>query len=110
MGKNKTIDSLSKLIANTIVHKILVSKTSKPESINHLEFEEIEYRSQAIKKSSLYNWNYEDVHLLKKEIENKIENKFKNKYTDIDVSKEKIKPLIDEEVKNLLRKPTIKKI
>ena len=31
MGKNKTIDSLSKLIANTIVHKILVSKTSKPD-------------------------------------------------------------------------------
>ena len=54
MGKNKIIESLSNLIGNTIVHKILTEKTTKPESINHLEAEETEYRSQAIKKLRLY--------------------------------------------------------
>ena len=103
MGKNKAIEALSSLIANTIVHKILINKTSRPESINHLEFEEIEYRSQAIKKGNSYNWNYEDIQSLKKEIENKIENKFKNKYADIEVSKEKIKSLTDKEVEHLLK-------
>jgi len=107
MGKNSVVESLSSLIANTIVHKILISKTSKPESTNHLESEEIEYRSRAIKKSRLYHWNYKDIKLIKEEIENKIENKFKNKYTDIKIPKEKIKKIIEEEIEQLLKKSKV---
>ena len=101
MGKNRAIESLSKLIGNTIVHKILVEKTSRPESTNYLESEEIEYRSQAIKKSKLYNWNERDIKLLKEEIAKKIENKFKDKYADIQVSEEEIRKLMDEEFEQL---------
>jgi hypothetical protein len=104
MGKNSIIESLSSLLANTIVHKILISKTSKPESLHHLESEEIEYRSQALKKSRLYNWNSDDLELIKEQIKNKIDNKFKSKYTDIQVSKEEIKDLIDKELDQLLKK------
>ncbi len=107
MGKNSIIESLSSLIANTIVHKVLISETTKPESINHLESEEIEYRSQAIKKSRLFHWNNADIVLLKEKINMKIENKFKNKYTDIKVPKEKIKKLIDEEIEQLLKKRNV---
>ncbi|MEK6855063.1 MAG: hypothetical protein AABX73_02465 [Nanoarchaeota archaeon] len=104
MGKNSVIESLSRLIANTIVHNILIGKTSKPEAVNHLESEEIEYRAQAIKKSGLYHWNNEDVARIKEEIKKKIENKFKNKYTDVIVPKDKIKELIDTDIKDLLKK------
>ena len=104
MGKNSVIESLSNLIANTVVHKILISETSKPESVNHLEAEEIEYRTQAIKKSRLYHWNDADIKLVKEGIKKKIENKFKNKYTDVKVSKEKIREMIDEEAGQLLKK------
>lgn len=107
MGKNRVIESLSSLIANTIVHKILISETSKPESINHLDSEETEYRAQAIKKSRAYYWNDADIKLIKDETEKKIKNKFKNKYTDIKVPKEKIKELIDKEIEQLLRKTNI---
>jgi len=103
MGKNKVIEALSRLIANTIVHHILTSKTSKPESINHLESESIEYRPQALKKSRAYHWNNEDIELLKEEINKKIENKFKNKYSDIKVSKEEIKKIIEEEIESLFK-------
>ena len=104
MGKNNVLNSLSSLLANTIVHKILIGKTSKPESTSHLEFEEIEYRSQAIKKSRLYNWNDKDVSILKGEITKKIENKFKNKYIDVKVSEDMIRRLIDEEIALLLKR------
>ena len=104
MGKNRVIDSLSSFLANTIVHRILVTQTLRPESVNHLGFEEIEYRVQAVKKSSLYNWNSSDIILLKKDIEKKVENKFKNKYSDVKVYKEKILAFIDEEVELLVRK------
>ncbi|MCX6751010.1 MAG: hypothetical protein NTZ83_06115, partial [Candidatus Pacearchaeota archaeon] len=67
MGKNSAIESLSNIISNTIVHKILIGETSKPESRNYLEAEEIEYRSQSIKKSRLYHWNAEDIKLIKGE-------------------------------------------
>ncbi len=102
MGKNRVLESWSTLIANTIVHKILVGKTSKPESAGHLEAEEIEYRSQAIRKSKVYNWNDEDIKLLKEEIENKIRNKFKHKYADVEISKEEIQKFMDEEVKQMI--------
>jgi len=107
MGKNSIIESLSSFIANTIVHKILISKTSKPESASHLEAEEIEYRARAIKKSRLYNWNDGDIKLIKEETKKKIENKFKNKYTDIEVSTEKVKEFIDEEIEQLLKKTNV---
>jgi len=103
MGKNRVIESLSSLIGNTIVHKILIKETSKPESANHLEFEEIEYRSQAIKKGMLFNWNNDDIKLLKEEITKKIEQKFKNKYSGIEMPKEKLQEMIDEEINQVLR-------
>lgn len=103
MGKNKVIESLGNLIGNTIVHKVLIRKTSKPESVEHLEAEEIEYRSQAAKKIKSYNWNESDIKLLKEEIKKKFENKFNSKYNDIDISKENVNELIDEEIEQILK-------
>lgn len=103
MGKNKVIESLGNLIGNTIVHQILIRKTVKPESVKHLETEEIEYRSQASKKIKLYNWNEEDIGLLKEEVKKKIENKFKNKYIDVSISEENLDELIDKEIEQILK-------
>ena len=103
MGKNSAIESLSKLIANTIVHKLLVEKTTRPESTSYLESEEVEYRSQAEKKSKLFNWNKGDIDIIKEEASKKINNKFKNKYLDIQVSKEEIRKLIDEEIRQVIK-------
>jgi len=103
MGKNSAIESLSKLIANTIVHKLLGKKTTRPESTNYLESEEVEYRSQAEKKSRLFNWNEKDIEIIKEETLKKINNKFKNKYTDVQIPKEEIKKLIDEEIGQVIK-------
>jgi hypothetical protein len=44
MGKNSDIESISNSISITILHKILIEHTNKPESISKRSYEEIEYR------------------------------------------------------------------
>ena len=85
------------------MHKLLVEKTTRPESTSYLESEEVEYRSQAEKKSGLFNWNERDIETIKEEASKKINNKFKNKYLDIQVSKEEIRKLIDEEIRQVIK-------
>src|SRR3989338_9227064 len=101
MGKNQALDELGSLIANTIVHKILVEKTTKPESINHLEKEENEYRTQSFKRFKVYNWNAQNIEMLKEQIIRKIQNKFNNKYPDIDIINTDLYKLIEEEFDEL---------
>lgn len=57
MSKNKLIKSLSKIIANVALHKLLAKHTNHPESKMFLNSEIIEYRNVAVNKSKEYNWN-----------------------------------------------------
>ena len=57
MGKKSAIESLSRIIANVVVHEILLKYTNKPESISHLDYEVNEYRDTAISRAEKFNWN-----------------------------------------------------
>lgn len=65
MGKNSDIESISNSVSNTILHKLLIEYTNKPESINHLANEEIEYRGQSLKKIDKRKLNNEDKNKIK---------------------------------------------
>ena len=90
MGKNRNIQSLIKLLVNTIVHEIVLKHTNKPESTHFLNSEAIEYRSQTEKAAKEYNWNDEDKKDIKEKSIVKIKEKLNEKYADINYSEKEI--------------------
>jgi hypothetical protein len=97
MGKNKTIKSIGKIIGNIVVHKILVNKTNRPESLHHLQSEVSTYRDNVFGIAQEYNWNDSD----KQEIFNESIRTFKNriqKYSDIKYTIKEAEALIHETI------------
>jgi len=100
MGKNRDRESLIKLLANTIVHKIVAEHTNRPESKHFLNSEVIEYSNQTEKMAKEHNWNDEDKNYIEKEALKIIKEKLSFKYSDISYNEHeastKMKKLIDE--------------
>ncbi len=90
MGKNRDLDSLIRLIVNTIAHQIVVEHTNKPESKHFLNSEIIEYRNQTEKSARKYNWNDSDKEYAEKKALEKIKEKLAVKYSDVDYSEQDI--------------------
>ncbi|MBI2630232.1 hypothetical protein HYW76_03955 [Candidatus Pacearchaeota archaeon] len=99
MGKNSDIESISNSISKTILHELLIEYTNKPESLNHLEKEEIEYRGQSIKKIDKAGIDEEDQKIIRIKVVNKIANRLKIRYPDILISGDVIEKKVDEELK-----------
>ena len=83
MGKKSSIASLSRLIANIVIHKILVKHTNKPESISYLEHEIIEYRDVAITSAQEFNWNKEDLNKIESLSLKKFNKEMSKRYPDV---------------------------
>lgn len=100
MGKNRDRESLIRLIANLVIHEILVRHTNKPESKHFLSSEIIEYRSQAEKASEEHNWSYSDKEYVKEKALKMIKERLASKYSDVSYSEqelaEKLKEIIEE--------------
>ena len=101
MGKDRNRKSLIRLIANTIVHKIVAEHTNRPESKEFLNSEVIEYRSQTEKMSKNYNWNDEAKGIIKEKALEQIKKKMSFKYSDVSFSHEEAEGLIDGEITNI---------
>jgi|SRR3989338_7102064 len=102
MGKNEIIKSLSKVIANISLHKLIVIHTKKPESIHFLESEIVEYRNVAQTKAQEFNWNdyeKEKIQTLSLKILLKLK---KKKYTDIEFSIKEAEKIILETIEDLI--------
>ena len=104
MGKNSDIESISNSISKTILHKILIEYTNRLESTNHLTSEETEYRGQSMKKIDRRKLNDEDKKKIKNRVLGKIINMLKSKYSDVNVNKDTIKKIVDEEIDSFLNK------
>ena len=83
MGKKSTINSLSKIIANVTIHKILLKYTNKPESISHLHYEVTEYRDTAISRAGEFNWNKTDISQIKSKAFQIMKRQIKKRYPDV---------------------------
>ena len=90
MGKNRDLESLIRLIVNTISHQIIAEHTNKPESVDFLNSEIIEYRIQTEKAMKKHNWNNEDKEYAEKKALEKIKEKLAIKYSDINYSEQEI--------------------
>ncbi len=101
MGKNRDIESLIRIIANTIVHEIVRKHTNKPESGHFLSAEVIEYRGQIGKTAEQHNWNEQDKERIKEEAKIKAKEKLQTKYPDVAFSQEEVNNLVDEERENI---------
>ena len=102
MGKNRDIESLVRLIVNTIVHEIVVKHTNRPESKHFLDSEIVEYRSQTEKMIRQHNWNIKDKEDIRKKALEKIKEKLSFKYPDVSYSVKEAEKLLDKEMKDLL--------
>ncbi|MEK6855764.1 MAG: hypothetical protein AABX66_01250 [Nanoarchaeota archaeon] len=98
MGKNSVIKTLGKRIGNVVLHKLLIKYTHRPESINHLQKEEVTYRDAAIKDAREYNWNEGDKQTMKIQAIRFIKDKKVNKYSDVDLPSDEIEKLVEEEI------------
>ena len=90
MGKNSDLESLIRLIVNTIVHDIVAKHTNKPESLHSLNSEIIEYRGQAEKTAKTHNWNNEDKEYMEKKALEKIKERLAIKYSDVNYHEQEI--------------------
>jgi len=102
MGKNNIIKSLSRVIANISLHKLIVIHTNRPESRHFLESEIIEYRSLAYAKSQEFNWNDADKELIKNLSLKFLKNMRENKYQDISFSDKEAEKVVLDTIKSLL--------
>jgi len=101
MGKNRTIKSVGKIIGNIVVHKILVNKTNRPESLHHLQSEVNTYRDNVFGIAQEYNWNDSD----KQEIFNESIREFKSRiqnYPDVKYTMKEAKALIRETINEVI--------
>lgn len=102
MGKNNAVKSLSKVIANISLHKLILVHTNKPKLKHFLESEITEYRSVAQVKSQEFNWNDSDKRRIC-EISLKIlRNTKEKKYQDLEFSDKEAEKTVSETVKDLL--------
>lgn len=102
MGKNSDLDSLIRLIVNTITHQIVVEHTHKPESKHFLNSEIIEYRSQTEKAAKKHTWNNSDKEYAEKNALEKIKEKLAVKYSDVDHSEEEIIRKLKKVIKEVM--------
>lgn len=102
MGKNRDIESLIRLITNTIAHEIVAKHTNKPESKHFLNSEVVEYRGQTEKMTEQHHWNNEDKERIKEKSLKKIKEKLAVKYSDVSFSIKEIEKLLDEKINELL--------
>lgn len=103
MGKNRDRESLIRLIVNTIVHKIVLKNTNKPESKHFLSSEIIEYRGQTEKIAERHHWNENDKGCIREKTLKKIKEKMENKYSDINFLMKEAERLIDTEIEEIFK-------
>lgn len=101
MGKNRVIKSLGRCIGNVALHKILVERTNKPESKNHLESEVLEYGSDVFEKAQTFNWNEDDRARVRQLAVRRIRNLIKN-YPDVSFDDEAVERMINETMEDLM--------
>lgn len=99
MGKNRDRESLIRLMVNTIVHKIILKNTNKPESKHFLSAEIIEYMGQTEKMIEQHHWNENDKMYIREKTLKKIKEKMENKYSDVDFSIKEAERLVGKEMK-----------
>ncbi|MBS3088910.1 hypothetical protein J4402_03995 [Candidatus Pacearchaeota archaeon] len=102
MGKNDVIKSLSKVIANIALHKLVFAHTNKPESKHFLESEIIEYRSVAQNKALEFNWNESDKKKIHEISLNLLKKEKDTKYPDIEFPDEEAEKIMSETINDLL--------
>lgn len=102
MGKNRDIESLIRLIVNTIVHEIVIKHTNRPESKHFLSSEIAEYRSQTEKAAKKYNWNNKDKINISKKALAKIKEKLAVKYPDVIYSEPEITKKLEQLMNNIV--------
>ena len=102
MGKNRTRDSLTREVANIIVHEIVVRHTNRSESVHFLESEIIEYRNKAEKISETYNWNKDDKEYIKKKALELIKEKLATKYSDVNYSEQEVASKLSEIINDII--------
>lgn len=102
MGKNRDLDSLIRLITNTITHQIVIENTNKPESKHFLNSEIIEYRIQTEKAAKKHNWNNSDKEYTEKKALEKIKEKLDFKYSDIDYSERDIIRKLKDTIREMM--------
>jgi len=102
MGKNSTRESLSREVANLIVHEIVRENTNKPESMHFLESEAIEYRNKAEKISETYNWNSDDKEYIQNKALKLIIEKLAYKYPDVEYKEQEAIDKISEIIKDIM--------
>ncbi len=101
MGKDSVIKTLGKRIGNVVLHKLLIKYTNRPESIGHLQSEEVTYRDAAVKDAKEYNWNESDKNALKIQAIEFIKNKKDKKYSDVNFSLDEVTEFVEEEIIDL---------
>lgn len=99
MGKNRVLRTLGKRIGNVVLHKLLVKYTNKPESKGHLQSEEVEYRSAALRDTQEYHWSEEEKQALKKQALVFVMSRRSAKYEDVAFLSGEAEKLIDEEIR-----------
>lgn len=94
MSKNRDLDSLIRVIVNTVVHEIVIRHTNISESVHFLNSEIIEYRGQVEKVAQKHTWNEEDREHVKDIAFKKIKERLAYKYPDVIYSEDEIKQLL----------------
>ena len=102
MGKKSAINSLSKIIANVIIHKILLKYTNKPESVSHLYYEVIEYRNTAISRADEFNWNRLDKEKIKSNALKHFKRKIAKRYGDVKFPIKEAIRILNQTIKEVL--------
>lgn len=96
MGKTRNRESLIRMIANTIVHRIVVRHTRRPESSHFLDAEIIEYHHQAQKAVREHHWNSEDKFVIEEKALRKIQEKLAGKYSDVEYTEQEVAQALKE--------------
>lgn len=104
MGKNRVRKSVIRIIANTLVHEIVVKHTHRPESSHFLTAEIIEYKSQAEKFSGEFNWNAEDKEGIERESHRNAEEILHRKYPDISYKEYELKEILKRILEEILKR------
>jgi hypothetical protein len=98
MGKNKTINSLGRIIGNIVVHRVVLKYGKKTESENHTSSEIVAYRDTAISIGMEFNWNNDDKVEIRKEVHNFFIKKMNEKYFHIKYSSKDAESIINETI------------
>ena len=102
MGKNKTINSLGRVIGNVVVHKVVLKYGKKAESENHTSSEIVAYRDTAISIGMEFNWNDKDKTEIRKEVHDFFIKKMNEKYSHIKYFSKDAENIIDETIEECL--------